>query len=58
MKCKKPPLGIELASFYAKNRQIEILNAMNRYVQSDCKIPEKWVKEYNLLQDIIECSLM
>lgn len=46
---KKPPLGIEPHKFWVETRINDIINAMDRYIQSDCTIPIEWVNEYNTL---------
>lgn len=50
-KFKKPPLGLMPEKYWNRQRIIEIIEATNRYVQEDEKIPIEWIKEYNRLID-------
>ena len=42
---KKPPLGLIARSIHARQRAIDILSAMSRYVDADKPIPRDWMIE-------------
>jgi len=46
----KPPLGLMPKAIFYRNRALEILGAMERYVRADKKIPLEWLDE---LEDLI-----
>ena len=46
-KYKAPPIGIKPKFIWIEERKTALLEAMNRYIQADMKIPTEWVKEYN-----------
>jgi len=48
---KVPPLGIKPKCIWIEERQGALLEAINRYIQADMKIPVEWVEEYNSLAE-------
>lgn len=46
---KLPPLGLVPKFVRNHERRVEILEALNRYVEADVQIPLHWVREYNEL---------
>ena len=46
---KKPPLGLVPRLIRDSERQTEIVDAMNRYIDGKMRIPDEWFDE---LQDI------
>jgi hypothetical protein len=52
-KLLKPPLGIMPYDEYKANpnyyRKKELIAAIMRYLNADCEISIKWIKEYNAL---------
>ena len=41
----KPPLGLKPKRIHDKNRALEILEAMTRYIEDGSDIPKEWVEE-------------
>lgn len=50
-KNERPPLGLRPRHIADKQRQIEIADAITRYVDAGYKIPLIWIDEYNELAD-------
>lgn len=46
---KIPPLGIMPRQIWESRRVMDILKAMDRYVEANTPIPLNWVEEYNEL---------
>lgn len=44
---KKPPLGLKPKHIHDEQRQVEIKQAINRYVEVGKEIPLEWIDEYN-----------
>lgn len=49
MNYKAPPIGIAPKYIWIEERQRALLEAINRYIQANMKIPIEWVEEYNSL---------
>lgn len=47
---KKPPIGLMPHKFWVEERIQNILDAIDRYIQADMKIPIEWIEEYNKLK--------
>lgn len=41
----KPPLGIKPRAHFVQDRALEIIAAMERYVQHSQPIPDEWFRE-------------
>jgi hypothetical protein len=48
---KKPPLGVMPRKIWEQDRQLDLLAAMQRYVEEDVKIPADWIDELNDLNE-------
>ena len=53
-KKKRPPSELVPKSIRQKERFVEICEAICRYYNAECKIPVKWIKEYNELVEIVK----
>lgn len=49
---QKPPVGLKSKSIYWKEREVEILNAMQRYSAANKAIPMEWIEELRELQQL------
>ena len=47
--CVKPPIGLEPRMYIVEKRIVNIIEAMDRYIQADKEIPMEWIQEYNEL---------
>lgn len=50
----KPPLGIVPADIFYKQRMKDLLKTMDRYVDADIPIPDKWITEFCGLRNFVE----
>ncbi|CAI3674294.1 hypothetical protein CNEO4_620037 [Clostridium neonatale] len=48
---KRPPLGITPRFILDEERREEIIDAMNRYLYKNKRIPSEWLEELNEIQD-------
>ena len=48
-KLQRPPIGLEPKFVHDSKRFYDICDAISRYYNAGCKIPVKWIKEYNEL---------
>jgi len=44
---KKPPLGLKPKWIHDRDRALEILDAMGRYIEDGVKVPSEWFEELN-----------
>jgi hypothetical protein len=51
---KKPPIGILPKHIHDEMRFIKIGEAIIRFVEARCQIPEEWIYEYNDLANRID----
>lgn len=56
-KYEKPPLGLEPRWLHDSCRITDILNAMERYADSNISIPKVWIKELKELLQRYEYAL-
>ncbi len=47
----KPPLGTMPRKLWEEDRQLNLLTAMQRYVEAYVKIPPEWIDELNDLNE-------
>jgi len=45
VRSKKPPIGLKPRAFAVQDRALEIIAAMQRYVQASQPIPDEWFDE-------------
>lgn len=54
---EKPPLGLKPTKYWMvevyKDRQLEILAAMERYVKAEKIVPEEWIIELKMNNEIL-----
>ena len=53
-KVTKPPLGVMPRDMWDRERQKDLADAMERYLEAGMKIPAEWIKEYNEISDRLE----
>lgn len=51
---KKPPLGITPRFILDEERRNEIIDAMNRYVDRNKRIPQEWLDQLNEISERLE----
>lgn len=44
---ERPPIGLKPRWLHDEQRQIEVKEAINRYINVGMKIPQEWLDEYN-----------
>lgn len=49
MSVDRPPLGLMPRGIWRKNRKVELINAIGRYLDSDMQIPQEWIDEFSEL---------
>ena len=47
----KPPIGIMPRDMWDRERQKDLADAMERYLEAGMKIPAEWIEEYNEISD-------
>lgn len=45
----KPPLGLKPRYIAEVQREVEIVNAVKRYMDAGYPLPDEWIAEYNEL---------